>query len=88
MTGFLSSIQGYFTSRFSGRYFAFILRELARHEPSSFLRIVELAGKRSRSDKILSVYQSIRPGQFDAECELTFVGDEGQRRADLAITRD
>lgn len=87
MPSFFYDIRSYFGAKFSGRYFSLLLRELARHEPRSFLQIVK------NIDSQLIVHQTLKEvrnalkyGGFDADCETTFQIEGRQRRADLAIS--
>src|SRR5262245_15888571 len=41
MTAFFASIRNYFKSKFHGRYFSLILREIAQHEPQTFSLMID-----------------------------------------------
>lgn len=87
MTGLFYDIRSYFDQRFSGRYISRLLRELARHEASSFCMIVEFAASSCDHDWH-RICADLRHGQATVECEWRFAGRRGIRRADLAVLRE
>lgn len=87
MPGFFHDIRGYFGAKFSGRYLSVLLRELARHEPQSFLQIInKIDGHLSDQHALKEVRSALNYGTFDADCETTFQIDGRRRRADLEIS--
>lgn len=83
MTGFFYDIRGQLQTKYSGRYLALLLREIARHEPKTFLSILKLAKKHSAPWRELC--KKVARLQLAVECEVTFDGASGRRRADLAL---
>jgi hypothetical protein len=77
MPGFFSHIQGFFSAKHSGKYFATLLRELAFQDPAAFARIFELS-REERTALGLRELQIEREWQYR-----TSVGKK--RAADLAI---
>lgn len=85
MTGFFRDIRGYFQSKYSGRYLALILRELARKEPKSFAEILAHAARKGHSQALLKVARQVRQNKLEADSEVQFQGRDQDRWADLAF---
>lgn len=88
MTGFFRNIRGYFKSKYSGRYLALILRELARKEPKSFAAILVHAARKANSQALLKVATLVRQNTLEADSEVRFQGRDQNRWADLALRHD
>jgi hypothetical protein len=81
MPSFFKDIKDYFHGGFHGRYFALLLRELARHEPESFAAIL----RTTKIDRLKQIAIAARKGLLEIQAEFPFRGKNQRRRADLAI---
>jgi len=77
MPSLFSDIQGFFSARYSGRYFALLLRELARREPELFARIFGFSP---------DLRKALLRRELQVEYEWPFDARR-RRRADLAVLR-
>lgn len=87
---FFYSIRNLFKQEYHGRYFAILLRELARHEPSSFEALFELLSKRNKRFDFQFLSKELRHGNLEVTKEYEFFRGKTSRRgrfADLALLR-
>ncbi len=88
MSTFFTSIREYFKSKYDGRYFSLILREMAQHEPHSFCLLINEVATTSNLPFWKDVSKGLLNGELNVECEQYFQGTSKKRRADLAIMRE
>lgn len=88
MSSFFTSIRGYFDSKYDGRYFSILLRELAENEPRSFSTLIDRIALTSSSTHWRAICDGLRDRTLNAVCEHGFLGNTNRRRSDVAFLRE
>ena len=87
MSSFFQSIRNYFKTKYDGRYFSVLLRELAQNEPNSFSSIIDHIAESSQLSIWKQISREIHDRTLEPVCEHKFQGRTQRRRADLTFLR-